>query len=146
MPACSDHLVALQIDHEGLRNKYHDLNDIYGEKVRAHARTQKLYDTLKKQMLQLDVQDAAADAVSNTLDGPANRFGNPMLGAQNLQRNVPLHQNGATRRVSPGGSSGSGGRREMPQGYESREQPTNRAWQEHCEAFILRSCCGCPFS
>ena len=53
---------------DSLKNKHQELTASYGEKVRSCVRAQKMYDELKKQMLQLNVQNAAADAVSHTLE------------------------------------------------------------------------------
>ena len=70
----ADTCSAINTDFEGLRNKHQDLSLQYGEKVRACARAQKMYDELRKQMLQLDVQNAATDAVHSALSNPQNQM------------------------------------------------------------------------
>ncbi|KAI9660279.1 MAG: hypothetical protein M1831_003587 [Alyxoria varia] len=56
----------LQVDHDSLRAKNYEMSNAIMEKARAHAKTQKDFDNLKKQMLQHDVRSAAAEAADWT--------------------------------------------------------------------------------
>ena len=78
-----------------------------------------MYDELKKQMLQLDVQNAAADAVSQSLQSSQNKQQHRGIFQVPTQPQPALF-NGSSIRESNGfhtsGSSGSGGRISPVQG------------------------------
>lgn len=83
----ANNAVALQVDHDSLRTKHHELGNMYTEKLRAQARTQKMYDALKKQMLQHDVQSAAADAADGSIHSSQGNQGfGPPRGNSNMYR------------------------------------------------------------
>ena len=103
--------LALQFDHDSLRSKHHELNINYTEKARAHARTQKMYDALKKQMLQHEVHFAAADAAEVTLNaasGGSSTSIQPRGKNDMYRQQVPTERHGSRYREQDGASSGRG--------------------------------------
>ncbi|KAI9888918.1 MAG: hypothetical protein M1814_006150 [Vezdaea aestivalis] len=61
-----DKLSALQLEHETLQRKNHDLMEAYREKARKSTKTQELYDRLKKRTLLSQVQNAASASVEQS--------------------------------------------------------------------------------
>src|ERR1051326_1554256 len=53
--------------YKSLEQKNHDLSDQYIAKSRAHTQTQKLYQTLKAQVMTSQVATAASDSAENTV-------------------------------------------------------------------------------
>lgn len=59
----------MSLDQEALRRKNEELSMAYKEKNRKLLQTQELYDKLKRKAMLGHIQDAALDAVDNTLHG-----------------------------------------------------------------------------
>lgn len=59
----------MTLDQEALRRKNDELSMAYKEKNRKLLQTQELYDKLKRKAMLGHIQDAALDAVDNTLHG-----------------------------------------------------------------------------
>lgn len=59
----------MALDQESLRRKNNELSLAYKEKSRKLLQTQELYDKLKRKAMLGHIQDAASDAVDNTLHG-----------------------------------------------------------------------------
>lgn len=80
----SDSFTGLQVDQDNLRRKNEELTQALREKSRKLLQTQELYDKLKRRALLGQVQDAAHDAVDDTIQASAtaNRFVD-RVGAQN---------------------------------------------------------------
>jgi hypothetical protein len=57
----------MTLDQEALRRKNEELSMAYKEKSRKLLQTQELYDKLKRKAMLGHIQDAALDAVDNTL-------------------------------------------------------------------------------
>ncbi|CAN8102804.1 unnamed protein product [Discula destructiva] len=65
---------SMTLDQDALRRKNQELSMAYKEKNRKLLQTQELYDKLKRKAMLGHIQDAALDAVDNTLhDGQAMR-------------------------------------------------------------------------
>lgn len=60
------------MDQEALRRKNEELSLAYKEKNRKLLQTQELYDKLKRKAMLGHIQDAASDAVDNTLHSGQN--------------------------------------------------------------------------
>jgi hypothetical protein len=105
-----------------LEQKNHDLSDQYIAKSRAHTQTQKLYQTLKAQVMTSQVATAASDSAENTvrafLAPPLNdrlrtSDGSQTTGMQHMSH-IPLHMQdvrGRFQNREPGGDSGRNGPR-----------------------------------
>src|SRR5277367_5053864 len=66
-PTAANIFLALHIDQNSLYQKNAKLIDMYREKSKKHSQTQYLYDTLKKKVMQSQIQTAATNAVTQTL-------------------------------------------------------------------------------
>jgi len=80
----------LQVDQEHLKTKHEELIQAYREKNRKLMQSQELYDKLKRKEMLGQVQDAAADAVDDTVQASiaGNRFID-RLGNQNSRPSNP---------------------------------------------------------
>lgn len=111
----------MQVDQDNLRRKNEELTQVLREKSRKLLQTQELYDRLKRRAMLGQVQDAASDAVDDTIQvsTTANRFVD-RVGAQN-QRPVshPIYQN-----AQNGGMQNPG--RELNTGMNMAPPPTSR--------------------
>lgn len=68
----------MTLDQEALRRKNEELSMAYKEKNRKLLQTQELYDKLKRKAMLGHIQDAALDAVDNTLHGGQAMGSRPM--------------------------------------------------------------------
>ena len=59
--------LALSVDQKSIQQRYDELATVYKDKSRKHAQTQQLYDMLKKKVLMKQVETAASDSVTHTL-------------------------------------------------------------------------------
>ena len=57
----------MQTDQENLKRKNEELTQVLREKSRKLLQTQELYDRLKRRAMLGQVQDAASDAVDDTI-------------------------------------------------------------------------------
>ncbi|EPE28458.1 hypothetical protein GLAREA_09579 [Glarea lozoyensis ATCC 20868] len=80
----------LQIQNDSLKLKNEELNNSYKEKSRKHMQTQEMFDKMKRRSMLGQVQDAASDAVENTIQASAaaNRYVD-RVNSQARQRPVP---------------------------------------------------------
>ncbi|RDL29719.1 Cyclin [Venustampulla echinocandica] len=73
----------LQVELDGVRRKNEDLTQAMREKTRKHLQTQEMFDKLKRRSMLGQVQNAASDAVDDTIQASvaanryADRIGNP---------------------------------------------------------------------
>ena len=80
-------------------------------------RAQKMYDELKKQMLQLDVQNAASEAVNQTLQSSQNSHKQQTGFDHSDQRNTSLYRTSGIREsqgIHTSNGSANGGRYDLP--------------------------------
>ncbi|KAG0652849.1 RING-type E3 ubiquitin transferase CCNB1IP1 [Hyphodiscus hymeniophilus] len=119
----------LQVDQENLRRKNDELSQALREKSRKLLQTQELYDKLKRRALLGQVQDAAHDAVDDTLQASttADRFVD-RVGAQNqYHTSHPIHQGAQSGGMqSPGPGLNTGQHMGPPQ--FNRGGNTERTW------------------
>ncbi len=116
----------MELDGDNLRRKNGDLMAAYNEKLRSLTRTQKEHDTLKRRVLQSDVQLAAQDAVEQTLHSAASahlvEHGEfRQRGADSHYRQLPFTQRGMEQ-IHKFQRSGSG----SPEGTGKRNLQTGR--------------------
>ena len=63
----TDISLALSVEQKSLQQRYDELVTVYKDKSKKHAQTQQLYDMLKKKVLMKQVETAASDDVTHTL-------------------------------------------------------------------------------
>ncbi|KAI9723940.1 MAG: hypothetical protein M1812_000658 [Candelaria pacifica] len=107
-------LSSLQLEQNDLQKKNHELVEAFREKSRKHIQTQELYDKLKRRTLLSQVQNAASEAVDQTIHSSGDRFSDRAgkdSGRQYPQffNDRPTFDPNQTR--DSDGSGGSGGRR-----------------------------------
>ena len=92
--ACSNHFAGLQVDQDNLRRKNEELSQALRDKSRKLLQTQELYDKLKRRALLGQVQDAAQDAVDDTIQASttANRFVDRVANQNRQTASLSIHQ------------------------------------------------------
>ena len=111
----------LQVDQDSLRRKNEELSHALRDKSHKLMKTQELYDKLKRRALLDQVQDAAHDAVDDSIHASsvANRFVD-RVGAQNQRpASNPVFQS-----ANPGGIQNPGSN--FSTGVHMGPPPTNR--------------------
>lgn len=63
------YLAAMQLTHNELQKKNHELAEALREKTKKHSQMQELYNKLKRRMLYSRVQSAASDALDHSMQG-----------------------------------------------------------------------------
>ena len=63
-PTAANVFLALHVEQKSLYQKNAELIDMYREKSKKHSQTQYLYDTLKKKVMQSQIQTAATNTVT----------------------------------------------------------------------------------
>ncbi|KAL9079233.1 MAG: hypothetical protein Q9157_001851 [Trypethelium eluteriae] len=110
----------MQIDQKNLEQKNHELMEAFKEKNRSQQQVQKLYQSLKAQVMASRVAFAASDDAENTINtAGANRFadrvGGPGLGTRTPPFSAdPLTLSEHHRRMGSHGSGGGNGERVGP--------------------------------
>ncbi|KAH7130639.1 hypothetical protein B0J11DRAFT_257883 [Dendryphion nanum] len=83
-----DKLQAIHVDQTSLEQKNHELVDVLREKSRAHQQAQKLYQSLKAQVMASQVVTAASDAADLTLHSArGDRYVGRIPGVQTMAGN-----------------------------------------------------------
>jgi E3 ubiquitin-protein ligase CCNP1IP1 len=111
----------MQVDQDNLRRRNEELTQVLREKSRKLLQTQELYDKLKRRAMLGQVQDAASDAVDDSIQASttANRFVD-RVGVQNQRpTSHPIYQT-----VQSGGIQNPG--RGMDTGMNMVRLPINR--------------------
>lgn len=97
----------MQADQKGLEQKNHELMEAFKEKSRSQQQVQKLYQSLKAQVMASQVASAASDDAENAINTVAsnrsiNHVGNhslrnrgPPFSADSLPINKNHHRNGS---------------------------------------------------
>ncbi|KAF2272097.1 uncharacterized protein EI97DRAFT_407010 [Westerdykella ornata] len=112
-----DKLQTMQAEQATLEAKNHELIEAFREKSRAQQQLQKLYQTLKAQVMASHVATAAVDEADHTLQSARpDRFVERLPGARSgignfSQPNVDNRQGGHQRYHNRNGSGSSGGGR-----------------------------------
>ena len=112
-----DSFVAMQAEQQSLEQKNHELVDAFREKSRAQQQMQKLYQSLKAQVMASHVANAADDEANFTLQTVRpDRFVDKLPGTRSGTANMSHFSVGNQQRGAGGrhnrdgsGSSGSGG-------------------------------------
>lgn len=87
----------LSLENDNVKRKNEDLNQAVREKTRKYLQTQELYDKLKRRAMLGQVQNAASDAVEDTINASGmggmggGRFVD-RLGDQDIPQRGPLFQ------------------------------------------------------
>ena len=67
-------VTGMQADQDNLKRKNEELTQVLREKSRKLLQTQELYDKLKRRAMLGQVQDAASDAVDETIQASPHTF------------------------------------------------------------------------
>ncbi|KAF2661351.1 hypothetical protein K491DRAFT_710928 [Lophiostoma macrostomum CBS 122681] len=111
-----DKIQSMQVEQASLEHKNHELSDAFRDKARAQQQIQKLYQSLKAQVMASHVANAAGDEADYALhtarpDRSVERLPGTRTGTANLsQFGVGNQQRGDGRRHNRDGSGSSGGR------------------------------------
>ena len=99
------------VDQDNLRRKNEELVQAFRDKSRKHSQTQELYDKLKRRVMLGQVQNAASDAVDNTIHASAvsNRFVDATTGIDKGSRQPTLFAEPQGNRMRQSGLSNEGG-------------------------------------
>jgi len=91
-------MAGLEIEKESTRRKNEELNQALREKTRKHMMTQELYDKLKRRTMLGQVQNAAVDAVDETIQQSvtASRYADAMQNQNMRPPPPPAFPNGQT--------------------------------------------------
>ncbi|KAF2869857.1 hypothetical protein BDV95DRAFT_497122 [Massariosphaeria phaeospora] len=109
-----DKMQAMQAEQASLEHKNHELIDAYREKTKTHQQVQKLYQSLKAQVMASHVANAAGDEADYTLntargDRFVDRLPGTRTGTANFSQHGPGPQQRGTGRQRNGAESGSSG-------------------------------------
>ncbi|KAF1941786.1 hypothetical protein EJ02DRAFT_346880 [Clathrospora elynae] len=123
--ALQDKMQAMQAEQASLEGKNHELADAYMQKTKAHQQTQKLYQSLKAQVMASHIANAAGDEADYTLqtargDRFVDRFPGTRTGTANYgQVGAGQQGGGGSGRLhnrEHSHSSGSSGRQQQQGG------------------------------
>jgi E3 ubiquitin-protein ligase CCNP1IP1 len=111
----------LQVDQDNLRRKNEELSQALRDKSRKLLQTQELYDKLKRRALLGQVQDAAHDAVDDTIHASsvANRFVDRVATQNQQSASNSMFQGANTGGIQKPGPS-------LPTGVHMGPPPMNR--------------------
>lgn len=118
----------MQADQDGLRRKNEELTQALRDKNRKLLQTQELYDKLKRRAMLGQVQDAAHDAVDDTIlaSSTANRFVDRVAQNQNQNQNQRRASHSTFQNVQNGGDQANGGG--INPGMNMMPPGINRTW------------------
>lgn len=96
-------LADLHADQDSLRRKNEELVQAYKEKSRKQMQTQELYDKLKRRAMLGQVQDAASEAVDDSIHASAvgSRFTDRLMDENVQPRQPPVYSGLRTTRHEP---------------------------------------------
>lgn len=99
------------MDQDTLRRKNEELTQVLREKNRKLLQTQELYDKLKRRSMLGQVQDAASEAVDDTVQGSnlTNHFDNRIAGQNQHPVSHSIFQGAQSGRIQISGSGLSAG-------------------------------------
>jgi E3 ubiquitin-protein ligase CCNP1IP1 len=87
-------VTGMQADQDNLKRKNEELTQVLREKSRKLLQTQELYDKLKRRAMLGQVQDAASDAVDDTIEASttAKRFVDRVRAENQRPNSHPIYQ------------------------------------------------------